>query len=397
MFINNEIKKQLEKLSNEEDNKKCFDCENEPARWTSLNNGIYLCHECSEEHKNFEIGTNVIKSISLEQWNKNQLKIMKAGGNKKLKLFLENYNVPKNIGKKELYNSKLMVYYRKKLKAEAEEDLLIDQLPPKEEFWDSYQDNNINIFNNNSQSNNINVNLNINSINNNENQINNNSEKNDNYISYDDDKENQFINDHLLDYPQSSIKIDEVQYNIAKEKKKLEEKMENSVLKRDSISSEEKDPKFSSFSSDNANTNDNTSIQSSGYIGTVGNILYSVWQTGVNATSSVKEKINEYQIGKSILYIGGKVYEGVIYIGGKIFEKGTDLIYSESAQNIVNKAISMAHRITGSEDNSNNNNDNYMDISDENDNKNNNNNKINNTDFDNNYGILNDQNENLLV
>ena len=108
-----------------------------------------------------------------------------------------------------------------------------------------------------------------------------------------------------------------------------------------------------------------------------------MWQTGVYATSSVKEKINEYQIGKSILYFGGKVYEGVIYIGGKIIEKGSDL-------------ISMAHRITGSEDNNANNN-NYIDIDEENNNKNNNNNKITNSDFENNYGILNDQNENLLV
>ena len=218
MFINNEIKKQLEKLSNEEDNKKCFDCENEPARWISLNNGIYLCHECSEEHKNFEIGTNIIKSISLEQWNKNQLKIMKIGGNKRLKLFLENYNVPKNIGKKDLYNSKLMVYYRRQLKAEADGELLLDQLPPKEEFWDSYQDNN-NINNN---SNNLDFNLNVNmNMNNNDNQINNNSDRNEKYAYFDNSNENQFINDHLLDYPQSSITIDEVQYSIAKEKKKL--------------------------------------------------------------------------------------------------------------------------------------------------------------------------------
>ena len=100
MFINNEIKTQLEKISKEEDNKKCFDCENEPARWTSVNNGIFLCHECSEEHKNFESGINIIKSISLDQWSKNQLNLMKKGGNKRLKTFLENNNLPKNIEKK---------------------------------------------------------------------------------------------------------------------------------------------------------------------------------------------------------------------------------------------------------------------------------------------------------
>ena len=410
MFVNNEIKKQLDKLSKEEDNKKCFDCENEPARWTSLNNGIFLCHDCSEEHKNFESGTNIIKSISLEQWTKNQLNIMKCGGNKRLKKFLEDYNVPKNIDKKTLYNSKIMIFYRKQLKAEAEGELLLDQLPPKEEFWNSIQednnsnnDTNINI---NNEINNINSNIKLNlnnniNLNNNEND---NMNTNENVVYYDNDNENQFINGHIIDYPKSSIIIDEEQYSIAKEKKILTEKLQNSVLKKDSLLEEYKnDPKFDSVSSEN-NDNNSSFFENSGYIGTIGNIIYTVWDTGVYATSTVKEKMNEYQLGKSILYIGGKVYDGVAYIGGKIIEKGSDIIYSETTQNIVHKAgeglIYIAHKITGVNDNNNNNNDNnvnnYIDIGDEinhkNDKKNN-----NNSDFDNNYDILNDHNENLLI
>ena len=393
MFINNEIKKQLEKLSNEEENKKCFDCENQPARWTSLNNGIYLCHECSEEHKNFESGTNLIKSITLEQWNKSQLNIMKISGNKRLKLFLEKYNVPKNLEKKQLYNSKLMVFYRKQLKSEADGELLLDQLPPKEEFWDSYQDNNN--TNNNLDSINLNINTNMNI-----NQIKDDLNKNENYATFDNNINKQFIDGHLIDYPKSSITIDEEQYTIAKEKKILEDKLENSVLKKDSLLNEDKDPKYSSVSSDNDNENNSSLFQNSGYIGTIGNIFSSMW----NATSSVRERMNEYTIGKSILYFGGKVYDGVVFLGGKIIEKGTDLIYSETTQNIVHKAgeglIYIAQKITGVNGNSNNNensSNNYIDISDEVINKNNNNNIKNTSDFENNYGILNDQNENLLA
>ena len=393
MFINNEIKKQLEKLSNEEENKKCFDCENQPARWTSLNNGIYLCHECSEEHKNFESGTNLIKSITLEQWNKSQLNIMKISGNKRLKLFLEKYNVPKNLEKKQLYNSKLMVFYRKQLKSEADGELLLDQLPPKEEFWDSYQDNNN--TNNNLDSINLNINTNMNI-----NQIKDDLNKNENYATFDNNINNQFIDGHLIDYPKSSITIDEEQYTIAKEKKILEDKLENSVLKKDSLLNEDKDPKYSSVSSDNDNENNTSLFQNSGYIGTIGNIFSSMW----NATSSVRERMNEYTIGKSILYFGGKVYDGVVFLGGKIIEKGTDLIYSETTKNIVHKAgeglIYIAQKITGVNGNSNNNensSNNYIDISDEVINKNNNNNIKNTSDFENNYGILNDQNENLLA
>ena len=383
MFVNNQIKKQLEKLSNEEENKKCFDCDNQPARWTSLNNGIYLCHECSEEHKNIESGLSIIKSINLEQWNKNQLNIMKTGGNKKLKLFLEKYNIPKNIDKKILYNSKIMVYYRKQLKAEAEGELLLDQLPSKEEFLNSYNENN--------NDSNIIINKTDNNLNTNQ-----------NFVFYDNDANNQFVDGHLIDYPKSSITINEEDYTIAKEKKILENKLENSVLKKDSLLNEEKDPKYSSIS--NENELDDSFFQNSGYIGTIGNIVSTVWETGASTASSLKEKISEYQIGKGILFLGGKVFDGVIFIGGKIIEKGSDLIHSQTAQNIVNKASEgisyITHKITGANDNNNINNENHrnnhIDINDENINQNNNN-YFNTSDYENDYDILKDKNEKLLV
>ena len=384
MFVNNQIKKQLEKLSNIEENQKCFDCQNEPARWTSLNNGIFLCNECSEEHKNFGTGTNIIKLISLDQWNKNQLNIMKIGGNKRLRTFLEENDVPQSIDKKTLYHSKLMVYYRKKLKAEAEGELLLDQLPPKEEFWQSYEeDNNINIDSNNGNTN-LNQNLNINNLNDNNanDNLNINENENRNIVFYDNDNENQFVDGRIIDYPKSSIIINEEHYAIAKEKKILEEKLENSVLKKGSLLEDYKDdPKFDSVSSDGNSELNSSFFQNSGYIGTIGNIIYSVW----DATSTVKEKINEYPIGRSLLYIGGKVYDGVTYIGGAIVHKaGEGLIY-------------IAHKITGTNDNSTNehNNNNYIDISDEI--VKDNNKKSYNSDIENNYGIMNDQNENLLV
>ena len=378
MFINNEIKKQLEKLSNEEENKKCFDCENQPARWTSVNNGIYLCHECSEEHKNIESGLSIIKSINLEQWNKNQLKIMKVGGNKKLKTFLEQNNIPQNIDKKTLYNSKIMVYYRKQLKAEAEGELLLDQLPSKEEFLNSY----------NEIRNDSNVNIN---------KIDNNFKINENLVFYDNDANNQFVDGHIIDYPKSSIAINEVDYTIAKEKKILENKLENSVLKKDSLLMEKKDPKFSSITNENDIDNDSL-FENSGYIGTISNIVSTVWETGSITASSIKEKINEYQIGKGLLYLGGKFYDGVIFIGGKIIEKGSDLIHSQAAQSIVNKASEgisyITQRITGTNDDSNTNDENNSnDINDENKN----NRYFNTSDYDNDYDVFKDQKENLLV
>jgi hypothetical protein len=201
-----------------------------------------------------------------------------------------------------------MVYYRKKLKAEAEGELLLDQLPPKEEFLESYEDdNNINSESNNGKSN-IDLNLNINNLNDNKvnDILNINENENRNIVFYDNDNENQFVGGRIIDYPKSSIIINEEHYAIAKENKIMTEKLENSVLKKGSLLEDYKDdPKFDSVSSDGNSDLNSSFFQNSGYIGTIGNIIYSVW----DATSTVKEKINEYPIGRSLLYIGGKVYD----------------------------------------------------------------------------------------
>ena len=383
MFINNDIKKQLEQLSNEEENKKCFDCGAQPARMVSLNNGIYLCHSCSEEHKKIEAETNIIKSITLEQWNKNQLNIMKKGGNMKLRIFLEQNNINTNIDKNILYNSKIMLYYRNKLKAEAEEKLLFENLPPRDEFLEPY---NIEDNENGNSSNNLDLNELLNMNKNSNNHENNIINGNSGIIIND----NQYLNDKIIDYPKNNITIDEDQYSLAKENKSLQKKSQNSILKKDSLLdsiNEEENEKYISVGSESNNINNNNSIfQNSGYFGTVGNIIHTVWDTGVQATTNVKEKMNEYTIGKGILYIGGKLVEGVVYIGGKIVHKAGEGI------SYITQRIS---RRGGSENNENNN---YIDISDNiNYDRDKNYKNINlSSDIENNYNIINEKNENLL-
>ena len=383
MFINNDIKKQLEQLSNEEENKKCFDCGAQPARMVSLNNGIYLCHSCSEEHKKIEAETNIIKSITLEQWNKNQLNIMKKGGNMKLRIFLEQNNINTNIDKNILYNSKIMLYYRNKLKAEAEEKLLFENLPPRDEFLEPY---NIEDNENGNSSNNLDLNELLNMNKNSNNHENNIINSNSGIIIND----NQYLNDKIIDYPKNIITIDEDQYSLAKENKSLQKKSQNSIIKKDSLLdsiNEEENEKYISVGSESNNINNNNSIfQNSGYFGTVGNIIHTVWDTGVQATTNVKEKMNEYTIGKGILYIGGKLVDGVVYIGGKIVHKAGEGI------SYITQRIS---RRGGSENNENNN---YIDISDNiNYDRDKNYKNINlSSDIENNYNIINEKNENLL-
>ena len=107
-------------LWKEPENQKCFDCGKTPVQWASVNNGIYLCINCSGNHRGYGDNIRFIRSITLDSWNDNQIKLMKIGGNKNLRELLEVYNIDKNkIDKNILYNSKIMDFYRKYLKNKA--------------------------------------------------------------------------------------------------------------------------------------------------------------------------------------------------------------------------------------------------------------------------------------
>ena len=73
MNSKNKFKEILKKLYQDPSNSQCFDCDNQPAHWASVNNGIYLCLDCSGEHRGFGVAVSYIKSVTLDQWNENQV------------------------------------------------------------------------------------------------------------------------------------------------------------------------------------------------------------------------------------------------------------------------------------------------------------------------------------
>ena len=57
-----------------------------------------------------------IRSITMDSWSDNQLLSMKKGGNRRLKLFLEDYNQIDREDKEVLFNCTLLDFYRKMVK-----------------------------------------------------------------------------------------------------------------------------------------------------------------------------------------------------------------------------------------------------------------------------------------
>ena len=112
------------------------------------------------------------------------------------------------------------------------------------------------------------------------------------------------------------------------------------------------------YSSSNNNSSYSSWIPNSGYLGTVGNILGTVFGAGVNIASGIKNKMNEYEVGSKLLYAGGKTVEGITYVGGKIIEKGGDIIKSDAVKAMASKTgeglCYLKDKIMGSSNNSNN-------------------------------------------
>jgi len=324
MNVKRQIKKQLEELYTNEANSTCFDCDNKPAHWASISNGIFLCLDCSGEHRGFGIGVSFIRSVTMDQWTQEQVNIMKVGGNQRLKDFLTTYNMPEDIDKKRIYCSKLMNYYRKQLKAESLGQLFMEPLPPKEEFWapTNFEDEAPSLFNND------------------------NPNKN-NFFSKNDNNYSNISEEQK--YPKNEIIINEDQYQKARHQAEISSTISNPIPtepKFKSVSYSNNDDRFGSVGSEvNFNSGGNSSDSSSygswfpnsGYLGTVGNILGTVVGAGITVASGVKDKMTEYEIGNKLLYVGGKTFEGITYVGGKIIEKGGDILRSDTVKTMASK------------------------------------------------------------
>ena len=86
--INNEKIKMINTIQSDEINNVCFECGTNDPEYISINNGVFICKECVQDHFDFphEISQIIINDLS--NLNNNELKKLYLGGNKKLIEFI---------------------------------------------------------------------------------------------------------------------------------------------------------------------------------------------------------------------------------------------------------------------------------------------------------------------
>jgi ADP-ribosylation factor GTPase-activating protein 1 len=76
-----------------EENRKCYDCGQAAPQWASVNNGIFICLNCSGIHRSFGVHISFVRSITMDSWSDKQLKCMNLGGNINLQEYFGEYDL----------------------------------------------------------------------------------------------------------------------------------------------------------------------------------------------------------------------------------------------------------------------------------------------------------------
>ena len=98
-------------------NMQCVECSAASPQWASVSYGTLFCLKCSGQHRSLGVHLSFVRSMQMDSWTDKQIQTLRVGGNKNMKAFFEQYQVPKTLSIKEKYNTVQAEAYRERIVA----------------------------------------------------------------------------------------------------------------------------------------------------------------------------------------------------------------------------------------------------------------------------------------